>query len=179
MVSAFNLTEASDEPAVSQALRAELNELVAPLPSATLGTGAPGALSVHGLLERRCDAFRRFLQGIVGEMGVTRGGLGLGVAEDSPNHRQALAPITASEENVCQRSWMRTSSSPAALRIRRHGFCRSVRCAPSAVQRAVARGVRAHHWRFGDMPRVEGLTRGDVAAIVAYVRELQRANGIR
>ena len=48
-----------------------------------------------------------------------------------------------------------------------------------SFQRAVARGVRAHHWRFGDMPPVEGLSRRDVAAIVAYVRELQRANGIR
>ena len=48
-----------------------------------------------------------------------------------------------------------------------------------SFQRAVARGVRAHHWRFGDMPPVEGLTRRDVAAIVVYVRELQRANGIR
>ena len=48
-----------------------------------------------------------------------------------------------------------------------------------SFQRAVARGVRAHHWRFGDMPPVKGLTRRDVAAIVAYVRELQRANGIR
>ena len=48
-----------------------------------------------------------------------------------------------------------------------------------SFQRAVARGVRAHHWRFGDMPPVEGLSRRDVAAVVAYVRELQRANGIR
>ncbi len=47
-----------------------------------------------------------------------------------------------------------------------------------SFQRAVARGVRTHHWRFGDMPPVEGLTQDDVAAIVAYVRELQRANGI-
>ena len=30
------------------------------------------------------NALRCFLQGIVGEMGVARGGLGLGVAEDSP-----------------------------------------------------------------------------------------------
>lgn len=47
-----------------------------------------------------------------------------------------------------------------------------------AFQRAVASGVRQHHWPFGNMPPVEGLTRGDVAMIVAYVRELQRANGI-
>ena len=48
-----------------------------------------------------------------------------------------------------------------------------------SFQRAVAWGVRAHHWPFGDMPPVEGLTRRDVAAVVTYVRELQRANGIR
>jgi len=47
-----------------------------------------------------------------------------------------------------------------------------------AFQRAVALGVRAHHWPFGDMPPVGGLTRGDVAMIVTYIRELQRANGI-
>ncbi len=43
---------------------------------------------------------------------------------------------------------------------------------------AVQNGVRAHHWPFGNMPPVEGLTRGDVKGIVAYVRELQRENGI-
>lgn len=43
---------------------------------------------------------------------------------------------------------------------------------------AVQNGVRSHHWPFGNMPPVEGLTRGDVINIVAYIRELQRANGI-
>lgn len=47
-----------------------------------------------------------------------------------------------------------------------------------SFQRAVALGVPAHHWRFGDMPPVEGLSRDDVDKIVAYVRELQKANGI-
>ena len=47
-----------------------------------------------------------------------------------------------------------------------------------SFQRAAALGVRAHHWKFGDMPPVEGLTRGDVKTIVAYIRELQRNNGI-
>ena len=47
-----------------------------------------------------------------------------------------------------------------------------------SFQRAVSVGVQAHHWRFGNMPPVEGLTRGDVKMIVAYIRELQRANGI-
>lgn len=44
--------------------------------------------------------------------------------------------------------------------------------------RAATQGVRAHHWPFGDMPAVPGITSGDVAMIVAYIRELQRANGI-
>lgn len=43
---------------------------------------------------------------------------------------------------------------------------------------AAKNGVRAHHWRFGNMPPVEGVTDSDVKMIVAYVRELQRANGI-
>jgi mono/diheme cytochrome c family protein len=44
---------------------------------------------------------------------------------------------------------------------------------------AARNGVRAHHWRFGNMPPVEGVTDGEIEWIVAYVRELQRANGIR
>ena len=39
-------------------------------------------------------------------------------------------------------------------------------------------GVRSHHWPFGDMPPVEGIARDDVTFIIAYIRELQRANGI-
>lgn len=38
-----------------------------------------------------------------------------------------------------------------------------------SFQRAVALGVRAHHWPFGDMAPVEGLSRSDVAEIIAYV----------
>jgi len=47
-----------------------------------------------------------------------------------------------------------------------------------AFQRAVALGVRQHHWRFGNMQPVEGLGRQDVEKIIDYIRELQRANGI-
>ncbi|WP_417462934.1 c-type cytochrome [Kordiimonas sp.] len=43
---------------------------------------------------------------------------------------------------------------------------------------AALNGVRAHHWPFGNMPPVEGVTQQDVASIVEYVRALQRANGI-
>lgn len=42
---------------------------------------------------------------------------------------------------------------------------------------AVELGVRQHHWPFGDMPPVAGLSKADVAAIVAFVRENQRIEG--
>ena len=47
-----------------------------------------------------------------------------------------------------------------------------------AFQMAVRNGVRAHHWNFGNMPPVEGLTRADVQYIARYIREVQRENGI-
>ncbi len=43
---------------------------------------------------------------------------------------------------------------------------------------AAQQGVRAHHWRFGDMPKQENVTETQVKAIVAYIRALQVANGI-
>lgn len=43
---------------------------------------------------------------------------------------------------------------------------------------AARNGVRAHHWRFGNMPPIEGVTRAEVTTIIAFVRALQRANGI-
>jgi len=43
---------------------------------------------------------------------------------------------------------------------------------------AMQRGVRAHHWPFGDMPPIEDIAQEDALAIIFYVRTLQRANGI-
>lgn len=43
---------------------------------------------------------------------------------------------------------------------------------------APRRGVRAHHWRFGDMPPVDGITDRQIEKIIGYVRALQKANGI-
>lgn len=47
-----------------------------------------------------------------------------------------------------------------------------------AFYRAAANGVRAHHWRFGDMPPVAGISRDEVRNIIAYVRDQQRQQGI-
>jgi mono/diheme cytochrome c family protein len=50
--------------------------------------------------------------------------------------------------------------------------------ADMAFQRAVALGVPAHHWDFGNMPPVPGLDEAAVEQITAYVRWVQRAAGI-
>lgn len=48
----------------------------------------------------------------------------------------------------------------------------------AAFFRAATNGVRAHHWRFGNMPPVPKVSQDDITKIVAYVRTIQRANGI-
>lgn len=48
----------------------------------------------------------------------------------------------------------------------------------TAIRRAVRLGVQPHHWPFGAMPKIDVSNR-QLDAIIAYIRELQRANGIR
>ena len=48
-----------------------------------------------------------------------------------------------------------------------------------AFLRAATNGVTAHHWQFGNMPKIESVTPGDVDHIVKYVRWLQRQAGIQ
>ena len=43
---------------------------------------------------------------------------------------------------------------------------------------AVRKGIRAHHWKYGNMPAIDGIADKEVVQITAYVRALQRANGI-
>jgi mono/diheme cytochrome c family protein len=48
-----------------------------------------------------------------------------------------------------------------------------------AFQRAAANGVNAHHWQFGNMPKIDAVTPADVDQVVKYVRWLQRQAGIQ
>ena len=45
--------------------------------------------------------------------------------------------------------------------------------------RAVNKGVQSHHWKFGNMPPIAGVTAEQVAHIIAYIRREQRKVGIR
>ncbi len=44
--------------------------------------------------------------------------------------------------------------------------------------RAVKTGTRQHHWPYGDMPPQPGVSEDETAAIITFIREVQRANGI-
>jgi len=48
----------------------------------------------------------------------------------------------------------------------------------ASFYRAVEKGVRAHHWQFGDMPPITDLPKSDLAEIINYVRHEQRKSGI-
>jgi cytochrome c2 len=48
-----------------------------------------------------------------------------------------------------------------------------------AFYRAPMTGAKAHHWKFGDMPPVEGISRRKLSKIVPYIRWMQQQNGIR
>ena len=39
-------------------------------------------------------------------------------------------------------------------------------------------GVKAHHWEFGNMPKIEGVSPAEVEQITRYVRWLQRQAGL-
>ena len=47
-----------------------------------------------------------------------------------------------------------------------------------AIRMAAQRGVQSHHWRFGNMPVIEGLTEADLTDIIAFIRAVQQANGL-
>lgn len=49
--------------------------------------------------------------------------------------------------------------------------------ADAAFVRAVVGGVASHHWGFGDMLPISGLTDDDLVRIIAFVRESQRIKG--
>ena len=47
-----------------------------------------------------------------------------------------------------------------------------------SIRVAAAAGVRQHHWNFGDMPPVSGISPVQIEQVICYVREIQFANGV-
>lgn len=47
-----------------------------------------------------------------------------------------------------------------------------------SIRNAVSQGVRQHHWFFGNMAPVPGVSADEVEEIICYIRERQRGAGI-
>lgn len=55
-----------------------------------------------------------------------------------------------------------------------HAFYKPSHHGDESFYRAGMKGVKAHHWNFGDMPPVEGMTPGRMKSIISYVRYYQQ-----
>lgn len=60
-----------------------------------------------------------------------------------------------------------------------HPYYRPGHHPDGAFYQAAVKGVKSHHWKFGDMPPVEGITKKDIAAILRFIRWWQEQNGIK
>ena len=75
----------------------------------------------------------------------------------------------------CHGKWIEgTKSGPPLF----HGFYKPSHHGDPSFYRAALKGVRAHHWKFGDMPKIEGVTRKDMDKIVPFIRWLQQEKGL-
>lgn len=59
-----------------------------------------------------------------------------------------------------------------------HGYYKPSHHSDIAFYRAIANGVTAHHWQFGDMPAVASIDKAQATKIIRYIRAVQRENGI-
>ena len=73
----------------------------------------------------------------------------------------------------CHGEWAEgTSDGPPLI----HNYYKPSHHDDEAFYRAALSGVRAHHWRFGNMPPVKGINRKDIKEIISYIRWLQKQN---
>lgn len=99
---------------------------------------------------------------------------GTGIAVQDPDLVAQGEPLYQTNCASCHGTDLRgTDKGPSHLSVvyepNHHG--------DAAFQLAVLNGVPQHHWPFGDMDPVPGLSEDDLDAITAYVRENQRISG--
>jgi len=76
---------------------------------------------------------------------------------------------------ICHGRWGEGSKQGPPLM---HPFYKPSHHGDASFYRAALSGVKAHHWKFGNMPKISGATRQDMDAIIPYVRWLQREKGV-
>ena len=55
-----------------------------------------------------------------------------------------------------------------------HDYYKPSHHGDDSFYKAALQGTRAHHWNFGDMPAIEGMTRDRMKSIIAFVRYYQK-----
>ena len=55
-----------------------------------------------------------------------------------------------------------------------HPFYKPSHHGDKSFYRAVLKGVKQHHWEFGDMPPVQGMTPKKAESVVSYLRFYQK-----
>lgn len=120
---------------------------------------------------------KRLPVGFVVALAVVLGGCVVGSDEIEPQKPALVeegALLYAANCAECHGTGLRgTDKGPSHLSV----LYKPSHHADGAFLFAVQNGSRSHHWSFGDMPPIDGLTPEDVAAIVAFVREKQRVEG--
>jgi len=75
----------------------------------------------------------------------------------------------------CHGEWARgTELGPPLI----HNYYKPSHHGDNAFYRAAMSGVKAHHWKFGDMPPVEGIKKRDITRIISFIRWLQQSNNL-
>lgn len=59
-----------------------------------------------------------------------------------------------------------------------HSFYKPSHHGDGSFYRAALSGVRAHHWNFGDMPPVQGMTEKKMDSIIPFIRYYQKQKGL-
>lgn len=135
----------------------------------------------------QCGALRRSatatLRGVLAALAAfsaaAAAAQGLSVPKPSPGlmpNPAAGKPLYEKHCAVCHGPTMLgTDKGPPLL----HAVYKPSHHGDIAFQLAVRYGSKAHHWQFGDMPPVPGLSPDEVAHVTAFVRAAQRRVGIQ
>jgi len=59
-----------------------------------------------------------------------------------------------------------------------HAFYKPSHHGDEAFYRAALQGTRQHHWNFGDMPPVAGMTPGKMDSLLPYIRYYQQQKNL-
>jgi len=79
--------------------------------------------------------------------------------------------------SVCHGQWAEGTADKGPPLV--HPYYEPSHHDDNSFYRAALSGVTAHHWHFGNMPRIDGISEQEVGSVIQFVRWWQEENGIR